>query len=92
MNWKLTEEDNKIAEQQIIEKISDWAVDHSNWGEWAYRTRLEQITKEVYAQAQAKKIHDWGNEGCPHSKERYLRPKKHECHQCWQSLKEAGEK
>lgn len=56
----------------------------------------ESLIRETVAQAQAKKIAEWGNEPCPH-KRVFLYYEgnpilKRECPKCWQLLleKEAG--
>lgn len=38
------------------------------------------------------KVIEWGDEPCPHSQERYLRPSKSECLKCWQELKDGWKK
>ena len=44
---------------------------------------------DMVAKAQLAKVHDWGEERCPHRDRGITR--KRECGQCWDSLKE-GEK
>lgn len=48
---------------------------------------------EAGAEAQLKKVVDWGNEDCPHNREDFYsgekRPRcKHQCPKCWQALLE----
>ena len=42
------------------------------------------------ADAQAKKIAEWGNKPCPHYPGSGLNRVKHECGACWQKLLEGG--
>ena len=47
-----------------------------NRGHW-------EIIVPLIAKAQAKNIHSWGNEACPHGRRR-----RRACSKCWQQLKQ----
>ncbi len=75
------------------------------YGEWCKNpnppyTRFMQVVAQAQDRKTRKKIHDWGNEPCPHRNSDFPYPDnvppelqilKRECRDCWQSLLKEGE-
>ncbi len=72
----LTDEEIRQALKEANRKAQDYGDDN------------EPLPERAVAQAQLKKIHDWGKESCPHFNGVFSpeRLNKHQCSLCWQSL------
>jgi len=73
----------RLTEEEIEKVLAPLFEDIRNSGKLL---ELSPLLNKTIAKALLNKVYDWGDEDCPHSQERYLRPIKRQCSKCWQAL------